>query len=509
MQKLSLILLSFSFLALAGAQPVVEGYEKTIDLRSLVPNSTGTQINAIYTRNRQPFIISTVSSFGDADAFSHAVAPDGTLGAPFQLNQPDQHAAYSQSILDARGNLYVQGVYGFTWKFAGPQGPLMGSTYMPAFPRMLAVNSVGNSFTTSMNASGGSPYPTNQWLQRYSSNVTLNFQHFQSTNQMFPCIATDRANNFWAVGLTYAGDPNGFTWTETGVALRKYDSHMNLLFAKTIPGAHYGVANIATADSVGNLYVLSRSVDDFTYGGTMLRKFTPNGDVAWERTVPAFTALFSESNLLVSDDGRISFLGSANGGVDLFQYSTSGGLIRRTNAETAVGSSHFPRLLRADAFGQLYALIDVDAPGNQRRAVITKFDASGAFLFSFDFPALFTNVNSVMNVEPEVGDIYVGRTDETVGYLSAFSQQPVAKADTLTIPSSTQVSLPVFANDRYMGSYPYQFKITKAPLHGKIITGGTMYYKSDPGYTGPDEFYYRAVRNGLESFQVKVSLTVQ
>lgn len=508
MRRVSLFPLLTFLVGVGQAQSVVERYEKTIDLRPLLANSESTRLHALYTRNRQPILISTISTAAHADAYSQTAAADGTLSAPFKLNQNGNHGAYLQSILDSRGNLYYYGAYGYLWKFSSPTGPWVGSTNVPGTGR-IAANELGNAFSSSSIAGSAPNYTTNSWLFRYASNLAQNFQFFENTNEMFNSIAVDRSNNFWAVGLTYTGNPQG-SWSEAGVIVRKYDSHMSLVFAKSFPGRTYGIANLAAADSTGNLYVLSRSVN---LPGGMLRKFSPQGAILWERTIDGAVGLFSESNLIVSEDGRISFLANYPTGVDLFQYSSSGGLVRRTNVETEAGSSHNYRVLRADIFGQLYALVDVTAPSLQRRAVVAKFDASGAFLFSFDFPSTLSIDPSIMNVEPEIGDIYVGRTyaDAGVRYgiLSAFSQQPVAKADTLTVPTSTQVSLPVFANDRYMGSYPYQFKITKAPLHGKIITGGTMYYKSDADYTGPDEFYYRAVRNGLESFQVKVSLTVQ
>lgn len=501
-------LVCFSLAAIASAanaQPIVEAYAKTVDLRSLVPNGVYSRAYAVHlSPNGTPNLTATVTSMeGPENAYNIPIGPTGDLGTPVQLNPEGEHSPYFDSFSDARGNFYFVAHGHAFWKFSGLYGSRVGTIPIPKHTQGYTMNSLGNFFTSvaHVNMSGGSG--TNlQYMKRYSTGMVQNFSYIENGNRVFNRVVVDSSDNVWFVG-------NTFTWIEgfyrtTGIVLRKYSPNMNLLFDVTHPVGGSRNYSLTTDDS-GNLLVTSDEPNL-----PALRKFSPSGSMLWSRALPGSPIVRPDrrKNLIIADEeGRITLALSRW----LVQYSANGGLIRSTVLPGSLSSRDLVR----DAHSFYYVLGEEEGRlGRRLHTNIMKFDSSAKMLYSVETTGDIEDSSpQSLTIDSKTGDIYTAGIQmgegTAVSLLQKHTQRPEGRPDTLNVASGVKTSLPVFANDRYVGNFPYQFVIATPPQHGQIIPGSSIYYKSNPGYTGPDEFYYRVIRNGLDSFKVKVTLNVQ
>lgn len=501
--RASTLMFALSCVTLAATQPAQEKFKTIVDLRPLLAGSTVNVPGAIHFRDGAKLINVVRVPDEQANAYCVPVDSSGVIGSPTKLNQGTELGSHVISWFDPRGNFYFYSSYDGIWKFNGLPGTRVGTTTL-SNARGVATNSLGNLFTTANSVSdqGGSG-ENNLLINRFSTGLIQNFNYGETSYRTFERMICDKQDNLWVFGVTYWW--NHGLLEDTGFVVRKYSPQMTLLFEKTIPNLPAARTEHMAFDTAGFVYMTG-----WGSGPSVIRKLDPQGNLVWQRPLGGGSGTFGFNRLSVDELGRTTTLVGESDGIHLKQFSAAGHVYRDV---LIPGRSHIVDLKR-DTYGQFYALTRRLDPNNKMKGVLTKFDSTAVQLFSLDIDTFQEGWDPVsMDVDSKSGDIYTASSQtqglQMLAAVHGFSQPPVARPDILSVPSATQVSLPVFANDRYVGSFPYQFKITKAPLHGKIITGSTMYYKSDPGYHGPDEFSYRAVRNGLESFPAKVSLTVE
>ena len=118
-------------------------------------------------------------------------------------------------------------------------------------------------------------------------------------------------------------------------------------------------------------------------------------------------------------------------------------------------------------------------------------------------------------------DITVRATDSTNRTVSdtftvIVNSLPTARDDAATTKEDVQVAINVIANDSDPDGAIDPASVTlvagSGPSHGQIvsISNGTITYKPDANYSGPDSFRYTVKDNdGFESLPATVSITVQ
>ena len=118
-------------------------------------------------------------------------------------------------------------------------------------------------------------------------------------------------------------------------------------------------------------------------------------------------------------------------------------------------------------------------------------------------------------------DITVGAKDSTNRTVSdtftvVVNSLPTARDDSATTKEDVQVGINVIANDSDPDGAIDPASVTlvagSGPSHGQIvsISNGTVTYKPDANYSGPDSFRYTVKDNdGFESLPATVSITVQ
>jgi beta-propeller repeat-containing protein len=193
-------------------------------------------------------------------------------------------------------------------------------------------------------------------------------------------IARDSNGNIYVTGAYNYGfqSPNH---NSSDVLLLKYDSYGNLLWARSWGGSGEEVGFSDAVDSFGNILVAGWTA---SYGAgsydALLLKFTPSGDLVWEKTIGS--ARFEQAwGVTLDSSGNILLTGMYNSTSGprflVLKLDSSGTLLWQ---KEWFGPESYGYSIAADTSGNIYASgFFINSTGHE--AVLLKFSSSGSLLW--------------------------------------------------------------------------------------------------------------------------------
>lgn len=229
-----------------------------------------------------------------------------------------------------------------------------------------------------------------------------------------------------------------------------------------------------------------------------------NGSIRWTRQSIPFTAIGSTVTITFRDvSATSSAIDLLVDGVDLTRVITEQTLTVRSTplAGVAVAISptgNDPSSIGTTPFQRTYqdgTIVNLSAPANAR---------GGPFL------------HWLRNGEEHSTDrqIHVEcQPDMVMTAVYGNNPAPTAVSDSYDLPSGNQLMIPapgVLANDTDPDGDPLSSRLVSAPVNGQLILqpNGGFIYTPTPGFTGTDEFSYRANDGQSDSGAATVTLHV-
>ncbi len=181
----------------------------------------------------------------------------------------------------------------------------------------IAVNSSGEVFIAGY-TSGGIDEKTNAggsdaFLAKYSSSGEYFFtkQFGSSSDDYAYGVAVDTSGNIYVTGYTRGGLDGNINIGAYDVFLTKYDSLRNKLWTRQWGSSSNDYGYSVTVDTSGNVFVTG----DIS-GDVFLAKFSPDGEILWERQLGDVSSGECGNDIAIDNSGNIYITGRTNGRID-------------------------------------------------------------------------------------------------------------------------------------------------------------------------------------------------
>ena len=206
------------------------------------------------------------------------------------------------------------------------------------------------------------------------------FNGASSGNDFADDMAVDKSGNIFVCGSTFeAAAINDYI-------IIKYSAGGDELWHKTYNGTSNGNDNMTsiTADVSGNAVITGTSVGAGSGLDIVTIKYSPSGDVIWERRFTTSTVNIEEGKAITSDNlGNIFVTGTSTGFSTSYDYMTimysPGGDLIWSKNYNGPGSNNFdePRSIAADNNGNVYVAGLSQGTGTMDDMVIINYNYSG------------------------------------------------------------------------------------------------------------------------------------
>jgi len=206
------------------------------------------------------------------------------------------------------------------------------------------------------------------------------FNGASSGNDFADDMAVDKSGNIFVCGSTFEAA------TINDYLIIKYSAAGDELWHKTYNGTSNGNDNMTsiTADVSGNAVITGTSVGAGTGLDIATIKYSPAGDVIWERRFTTSTVNIEEGKAITSDNlGNIFVTGTSTGFSTSYDYMTimysPGGDLIWSKNYNGPGSNNFdePRSIAADNNGNVYVAGLSQGTGTMDDMVIINYNYSG------------------------------------------------------------------------------------------------------------------------------------
>ncbi len=319
------------------------------------------------------------------------------------------------------------------------------------------------------------------------------------------------------------------------------DRSLNLTNAAASPGGQLlaidVTAEAGTPVAVADAYFLDEDASLTVPGGAFVGVLANDSDGGLPGTGAAAVLVQGPQHdsgaFALNSDGSFAYtpVGDYFGG-DFFLYRFDDGLLQSepVAAVIRVDPSNDPPTVNADFYSMPEdGILNIEAPGVAANDVdidgdtltVTQLtgasngsltlNANGSFSYA---PALNWFGDDAFTYEvTDAGAVTVGPATVTVT-VNPINDIPQAINDTIgPVWGSTLFTLEapgILANDTDIENDPLSAILARGPLHGGLMLNpdGSLTYNPDPGYSGPDNFRYKANDGTASSLEVVVSLYV-
>ncbi len=251
-------------------------------------------------------------------------------------------------------------------------------------------------------------------------------------------VAVDASGNAYVSGLT-SGSLGGPNAGQTDAFLTKFDASGTELWSQQIGSTSSDRSNAVAVDAAGNAYISGATYGDVAGANeglwdAFLAKFSPSGAELWSQQIGTTTydrgfsvAVDAVGNAYISGETEGDLGGTNAGGIDTFlvKFDTSGNELWRNQVGTSAYDNN--RSVTVDAAGNAFISGwtggDIGGPNaGENDAFLTKFDASGAELWSQQVGSASGDHSYAITVDPS-GNVFIGGgTDGDIGGSNAGAQ---------------------------------------------------------------------------------------
>jgi VCBS repeat-containing protein len=249
-------------------------------------------------------------------------------------------------------------------------------------------------------------------------------------------------------------------------------------------------------------------------------------DAEGDHLTPSLVSTALNGTVVLNGDGTFTYTANAGfTGTDSFTYRVSDGSEVSNEATVTITVvapvNHVPVAVNDTATLAEDSSVDInvrandtDADNDALTASVVTGPAHGTLTVNADGSFHYVPTANYFGTDTFTYTVNDGHVDSNVATVSItvtpVNDAPVAANDTVSTAFDTAVRIDLLANDTDVENSVLTAVVVTGPQHGTLTTNadGSLNYVPDAGYSGPDEFTYRASDGDLQSDLATVSIAV-